>query len=156
MRIGRYECIGELAAGGMGTVYLARVCGEGGFERLVALKVMHAHLEKDDQFRSMFLDEARLAAMIRHPNVVSTVDVQRSPEGLFLVMDYVEGPSLNALRKRFTRAGVPIPLGSFCVCFATFSGAFRRRMNCAMCKAGCWRSSTAMSRHKISSLGRMG
>lgn len=111
MRIGRYECIGELAAGGMGTVYLARVCGEGGFERLVALKVMHAHLEKDDQFRSMFLDEARLAAMIRHPNVVSTVDVQRSPEGLFLVMDYVEGPSLNALRKRFTRAGVPIPLG---------------------------------------------
>ena len=56
-------------------MYLARAVGEGGFERLVALKVMHPHLAKDEQFRNMFLDEARLAAGVHHPNVVSTFDV---------------------------------------------------------------------------------
>jgi serine/threonine protein kinase len=110
MRFGRYECIGELASGGMGTVYLGRAVGEGGFERLVALKVMHPHLAKDEKFRHMFLDEARLAAGVHHPNVVATIDVQRVDDAIFLVMDYVEGPTLHALRRHHSAQAQTIPL----------------------------------------------
>ena len=81
----------------MATVYLAKVLGEGGFERLVALKVMHPHIANEPDFVSMFLDEARLAARIRHPNVVSTLAVERNEEGLCLVMEYIEGHALNAI-----------------------------------------------------------
>ncbi|MBI4705601.1 MAG: serine/threonine protein kinase [Deltaproteobacteria bacterium] len=98
-RLGRYEIVRRVASGGMATVYLGRVKGEGGFERLLAIKVMHEHLADDPEFVGMFLDEARLAASIRHPNVVSTIDVQRGPRGLFLVMDFVDGPTLNQLLK---------------------------------------------------------
>ncbi|MCK6592338.1 MAG: serine/threonine protein kinase [Polyangiaceae bacterium] len=95
VRIGRYEVIRAIASGGMATVHLARTVGEGGFERLVAIKVMHPHIATDPAFVAMFLDEARLAARIRHPNVVATHDVQKSPAGVFLVMDYIDGASLQ-------------------------------------------------------------
>ncbi|MBW2524138.1 MAG: serine/threonine protein kinase [Deltaproteobacteria bacterium] len=98
--IGRYELLGVIGTGGMGRIYLARVSGEGGFEREVALKVMHEHLLVEEEFVAMFLDEARLAARIRHPNVVSTLDVQKAHNALFLVMDLVEGLSLADVFKR--------------------------------------------------------
>src|SRR5262245_47306701 len=94
-QLGRYELLRPIASGGMATVYLGRVSGEGGFERLVAVKLMHAHIASQPQFVSMFLDEARLAARIRHPNVVPYLAVERSPEGLFLVMEFVEGYPLH-------------------------------------------------------------
>jgi serine/threonine-protein kinase len=84
--------------------------GEGGFERLVAVKVMHEHIAAEQEFRSMFLDEARLAARIRHPNVVAVIDVQKAPEGLFLVMDYVDGPSLHQLRRKLSERHDKLPL----------------------------------------------
>src|SRR5690348_15149119 len=83
----RYETLRVIASGGMATVHLGRALGAGGFERLVAIKVMHPHLASEPEFVAMFLDEARLAARIRHPNVVSTLDVQADTEGVFLVMD---------------------------------------------------------------------
>ena len=83
--LGRYELLGEIASGGLAKVYLGRVVGEGGFEREVAIKLMHEHIATDPEFVAMFLDEARLAARIRHPHVVPTVDVQRTDQGLFLV-----------------------------------------------------------------------
>lgn len=105
IRVGRYETLREIASGGMATVHLARALGAGGFERLFAVKMMHAHIAKDPDAVSMFLDEARLAARIRHPNVVATIDVLDEAEsGLAIVMEYIEGPSLSmmfrALRKR--------------------------------------------------------
>jgi serine/threonine-protein kinase len=109
-RLGRYEIVREIASGGMAKVYLGRVVGEGGFERLVALKVMHEHIAKDPEFVAMFLDEARLAARIRHPNVVSTLDIQKTSEGMFLVMDYVDGPALQDMRKLLKRERRRIPI----------------------------------------------
>ena len=91
----RYEVIAEIAKGGMGTVYLARLSGAGGFERLMALKVMHEHLAEDDTFVTMLLDEARTAAHIHHPNAVGITDVVESPVGYYLVMDYVDGFPLS-------------------------------------------------------------
>lgn len=111
LRIGRYETLGVIGTGGMATVYLGRAVGEGGFERLVALKVMHPHIAKEPEFVAMFLDEARLAARIRHPNVVATLDVQRSDEGLFLVMDYVEGQSLRAILRQLRAERATLDLG---------------------------------------------
>ena len=96
---GRYELLKQLAAGGMATVHLGRLLGVGGFERLVAIKIMHAHIAAEPEFVTMFLDEARLAARIRHPNVVPTLDVQESEDGLFLVMEYIEGASLHQIVK---------------------------------------------------------
>ena len=108
--LGRYELLGEIAAGGMAKVYLGRVVGEGGFEREVAVKVMHEHLAGDPEFVGMFLDEARLAARIRHPNVVPTVDVQKTEQAMFLVMDFIEGLSLAGLLKQLKKRGEMLPL----------------------------------------------
>ena len=108
---GRYETLRAIASGGMATVHLGRAVGVGGFERLVAIKVMHSHIAEDPEFVDMFLDEARLAARIRHPNVVATIDVRDSKESLFLVMELVDGPSLRRLLKKAKGTGDPLPLG---------------------------------------------
>ena len=94
-KLDRYELIARIASGGMGMVFLARLEGVGGFQRLVAIKLMHPHLAADAQFIAMFLDEARLAARIHHPNAVSILDVCSSESGYYLVMEYVEGFTLD-------------------------------------------------------------
>ena len=92
----------------MATVYVGNKFGVAGFERLVAIKCCHPHLRDDDEFVSMFLDEARLAARIHHPNVVATLDVGCT-DVLYLVMEYVEGDSLVALLRRAKKDGVLLP-----------------------------------------------
>jgi serine/threonine-protein kinase len=99
----------------MAAVYLARVVGAGGFERLVALKIMHPHIAGDPAFVAMFLDEARLAARIHHPNVVATLDIDQTEEdGLFIMMEYIEGLSIRQINRRLRPGGcaaqVPVAL----------------------------------------------
>lgn len=109
-QLGRYEILCELASGGMASVHIARAQGVAGFERLVAIKVLHPHLAHEEEFISMFLDEARLAARIRHPNVVGTQDISDTDgNGYFLVMDYVEGDHLGALLGKSARSGTAFP-----------------------------------------------
>jgi eukaryotic-like serine/threonine-protein kinase len=109
-QLGRYEVLTQLAAGGMAAVYIARAQGVAGFERLVAIKVLHPHLAYEHEFISMFLDEARLAARIRHPNVVATLDISDTQgDGYFLVMDYIEGDHLGALLGRAAKRGKRLP-----------------------------------------------
>jgi serine/threonine-protein kinase len=110
-RFGRYETLRPIASGGMATVYLGRAVGAGGFERLVAVKVLHEGLAGDGDFVAMFLDEARVAARIRHPNVVATLDVEQGPDGLFLVMEFVEGPSLSAINRALRKKRRRLPIG---------------------------------------------
>src|SRR5580693_8515289 len=97
MILGRYVLHGEIASGGMATVCLGRVVGAAGFARTVAIKRLHPHLARDPEVAAMFVDEARLAARVRHPNVVSTLDVVATADELLLVMDYVAGESLAGL-----------------------------------------------------------
>ena len=96
-RLGRYILFDELASGGMGRVHVGKLRSEGGFSRVVAIKVLHEQYAREAEFRSMFLDEARLVASIRHPNVVSTLDVVEDGGELFLVMEYVNGLPLSQL-----------------------------------------------------------
>jgi serine/threonine-protein kinase len=108
-RVDRYELVGEIASGGMATVYLARLGGVGGFQRLVAVKRLHPHLQNEKEFVEMFLDEARLSAGIHHPNVVSILEVGASPVGYYLVMEYVEGDTLARILARAAGHGERIP-----------------------------------------------
>lgn len=103
-RLGRYEVLARLATGGMAAVYIARAIGVAGFERLFAVKVLHPHLAHEEEFVTMFLDEARLAARIRHPNVVATIDISDTQDaGYYLVMDYIEGDHLGALMREASK-----------------------------------------------------
>ncbi|HEY3496520.1 MAG TPA: serine/threonine-protein kinase [Polyangiaceae bacterium] len=106
--LGDYTLLTKLASGGMATVYVARKHGIAGFERLLAIKCCHPHLREDEEFSTMFLDEARLAASIRHPNVVATLDVSDG-DHLYMVMEYIEGYSLATLIKHAIKSGVKIP-----------------------------------------------
>jgi serine/threonine-protein kinase len=110
LRGGRYEIIRTIASGGMAVVHLGRALGVGGFERLVAVKVMHPHVASEPECVDMFLDEARLAARIRHPNVVGTIDVSEDEQGVFLVMEYVEGPSFQAVLRELKKKKADRPL----------------------------------------------
>jgi serine/threonine protein kinase len=107
--VGRYALYNEIAAGGMATVHIGRLLGPVGFARTVAVKRLHPQFAKDPEFVSMFLDEARLAARVQHPNVVATIDVVATDGELFLIMDYVRGESLSKLLRTARKAGQRIP-----------------------------------------------
>lgn len=108
--VDRYELLEELASGGMAKVFLGRLRGESGFTRTVAVKRLHPHLASDPQFVAMFVDEARLASRISHPNVVATLDVVKHGEELLLVMDYVHGESLGKIVRALEAEGKTVPL----------------------------------------------
>jgi serine/threonine protein kinase len=109
-QIGRYELLLPIGTGGMATVFLGRMSGVGGFERDVAVKIIHAHLRADEESKSHLLEEARLSAGIRHPNVVPVLEVGDDPFGVYLVMDYVEGDTLAGLMRELKARGEKLPL----------------------------------------------
>lgn len=111
--VGRYSLRRELASGGMATVYLASLTGPHGFEKVVAVKRIHPHLKKDRRFVEMFLDEARVAALIHHPNVCAVADFGEEDGTPYLVMEYLQGESLSSvLRAARTGGGVPFWLAA--------------------------------------------
>ncbi len=97
--VGRYEVIRPLAKGGMAELYLGRARGIEGFEKLVVLKCIRQEYEHEGDFIRMFLDEARLAATLSHPNIVQVFDVDRADGRYFFAMEYVDGRDLVAIRK---------------------------------------------------------
>ena len=117
-RIGQYEVHEAIASGGMATVHFGRFAGPGGFARTVAVKRMHAHLCHDPEFVAMFVDEARLVARIRHPNVVATLDVLAAAGELLIVMEYVHGEPLARLAHLVLerKARFPPPIASAILC----------------------------------------
>ena len=94
----------------MATVHLGRLNAQAGFSRTVAIKRLHPQFARDPEFVAMFLDEARLAARIQHPNVVSTLDVVAEHDELFLVMDYIQGESVARVGRLVAARGERIPL----------------------------------------------
>src|SRR5262249_3901804 len=103
--IGRYEIVGHLATGGMAEILLARLMGPSGFERLVVVKRILPHLARAKKFIAMFIDEARIAARVRHANIVTVEELGRVDDELFLVMEYVEGESVAGLLRRLWSRG---------------------------------------------------
>jgi tRNA A-37 threonylcarbamoyl transferase component Bud32 len=99
--VGRYAVFDVIASGGMATVHFGRLLGSAGFSRTVAIKRLHAQYAADAELVTMFLDEARVAARIRHPNVVAVVDIAADVGAaeVLLVMEYVHGESLAYLTR---------------------------------------------------------
>jgi serine/threonine-protein kinase len=113
---GKYTILGKLGHGGMAEVNLAVVGGKGGFRKLFVLKRLHAHLEAEPGFVDMFLDEARLAAQLDHPNCVQTVEVGET-EGTpsqgpqhFLAMEYLDGQGLERVLRMTGQRGDLLPI----------------------------------------------
>jgi eukaryotic-like serine/threonine-protein kinase len=99
-QIGRYVVVRRIGVGGMAEVYLCRQRGIGGFEKQVVVKQIRADLVNDFDFVTMFLDEARLAAHLNHPNVVQIFEADQHDDGPYIAMEYVSGPTLSALLRR--------------------------------------------------------
>ncbi len=108
--VGRWEIVKRLGSGGMADVYLAHSRGEAGFEKLVAIKVMHNHLARNQRAVDHFLDEARLAARVSHPNVIAIQDLGKIGNDYVIVMDYVDGVDLERLLASARIAQRPVPL----------------------------------------------
>ncbi|MCA9696647.1 MAG: serine/threonine protein kinase, partial [Myxococcales bacterium] len=96
--LGRYSITGRIASGGMATVYRARLESQGGFAREFAIKVIHPHLAAAEGFKERFLDEARVASRVSHPNVVATVDSDQDRGYHYLVLELVDGVTLRQLQ----------------------------------------------------------
>src|SRR3954463_8111783 len=110
-RVGRYLICGEMASGGMASVHLGRLLGPVGFSKIVAIKRLHEQFATDPEFLSMFIDEARMASAISHPNVVSSLDVVVEHDELLLVMEYVQGETLAQLAKLARKRKAPASFG---------------------------------------------
>jgi serine/threonine protein kinase len=108
--IDRYELLRPIGEGGMAHVWAARQRGKHGFEKLVALKIIHSRFAEDASFRAMFLDEARIVASIEHRNVGQLLDLGESGPLLYLVMEYIDGDSLFALIAPERRLPAPIAM----------------------------------------------
>jgi phosphate binding protein len=106
---GTYQLIANLGRGGMADVFLAVARGPAGFNKLIVIKRLRAELAEDTSFREMFLDEARLAARLNHPNVVHTYEVGETDGAYFIAMEYLEGQPLQNLDKASKAKGLPLP-----------------------------------------------
>lgn len=104
--VGKYQPLALLGQGGMANVYLATATGPGNFAKLIVLKELRPELASDPEFRAMFLDEARLAARLSHPNIVQTFEVVEDAAGAHvIVMEYLDGQPMNRLRSRLQERG---------------------------------------------------
>jgi serine/threonine protein kinase len=108
--LGRYEIIRKLAVGGMAEIYLARVRGTAGFEKLVVLKRISPVVADDQGFVQMFLDEARLAATLRHPNIADVFDVGTEDSSYYFAMEFIHGQDARSIRLEANERGKQIPL----------------------------------------------
>ena len=106
-QLGKYQLVATLGQGGMGTVYLAFASGFGQFRKLLVVKELRQDLTRQPGFVSMFMDEAKLAARLEHPNVVQTFEASEVEDRYFLAMEYLDGHSLSALLDRLAEGSSP-------------------------------------------------
>jgi serine/threonine-protein kinase len=118
LQVGRYGLFGPMAAGGMAEVHYGRMAAEGGFQKTIAIKRLLPHVAQNPECRTMIYEEARLAARIRHPNVVQPLDVITTDDEVLLAMEYVHGEALSKLIMRARKRGenVPPSVGMAIVC----------------------------------------
>ncbi|HEX5655750.1 MAG TPA: serine/threonine-protein kinase [Polyangiales bacterium] len=114
---GAYTLLRRLAVGGMAEIYVAKTRGLGGFEKLTALKLVHAHLSADAQFVRMLIDEAKILVLLTHANIAQVFDLGNVEDRYFIAMEYVDGVDLQGLARAADRLGSPlsVPLCCFVV-----------------------------------------
>ncbi len=110
-RLGRYELLARLATGGMGEIFLARLEGAAGFEKLFVVKRILPHLADDARFRGMLIAEAQIASKMSHANICQVYELGETAGQLFIVMEYLEGISILPLLRRLSKENRPLDLG---------------------------------------------
>jgi len=131
--LGKYRLVQHLASGGMASVYLARLSGLGGFERHVVLKTLRAEGLDDDTLVPMFLDEARLVAMLHHPHIAQVYEVGRDDTTYFLAMEYVHGETVRSVLETADRCRRTLPLAfSLTVGCAAAAGLHHAHERCGL------------------------
>lgn len=109
-RFGKYTLIDRIAVGGMAEIFLARQAGLEGFEKLIVIKRIRPHLSKQPNFVKMFLNEAKLAAQLNHPNIVQIYDLGKIGESYFIAMEYVFGRDMRRIIPKADQMGIPFPM----------------------------------------------
>ena len=110
-RFGQYELLERIASGGMAELFRARRSGVEGFQKIVAIKKILPHIADNDEFITMFADEAKVAAQLNHPNIVHIYDLGKiEAGGYFIAMEYVEGTDLRTILRSGREVGRPLPI----------------------------------------------
>ncbi|MGQ9751314.1 MAG: TonB family protein [Thermoanaerobaculaceae bacterium] len=107
---GQYELIEHIATGGMAEVYKARMKGLQGFQKIVAIKRILPHLTDNDEFVTMFIDEAKLAAQLQHPNIIHIYDLGKIERSYYIAMEYIDGLDLRTILGKLQAKGMRFPL----------------------------------------------
>ena len=108
---GQYNLLEKIAVGGMAEVWKARMRGVEGFQKMVAIKKILPHMSDNAEFIGMFIDEAKLAAQLSHPNIVHIYDLGKISRSYYIAMEYVEGKDLRSILNAARRRGMQMPLG---------------------------------------------
>jgi serine/threonine-protein kinase len=111
---GRYQLLRKIATGGMAQLYLAHIKGEADFTKLCVVKKILPHLGEQKRFVEMFLDEARIAATLNHPNIVQIYDLGKVKSAYFIAMEYIQGEDLSHLAKRAVTQNRSLPVELCC------------------------------------------
>jgi len=109
-QFGPYRLVRQIAVGGMAEIHLAKTKGIAGFEKYVALKMIHPNFAEDDQFIQMLVDEAKIAVQLNHGNIAQTFDLGRVGETFYITMEYVDGADLYKLLRRGSEIDLEMPL----------------------------------------------
>ncbi len=119
-QIGRYQILDRIAQGGMADVYLARTFGVEGFEKRLVVKRIRPPLARSPRLVAMFINEARIAVSLNHPNIVQVYELNRAGDDWFIAMEHIHGRDLTRIRRTFEAQNrrVPIPLAVFTVATA--------------------------------------
>src|SRR6185369_570408 len=108
-QLGPYRLLQQLAVGGMAEIYVAKTAGVGGFEKMVALKVIHPNFSSDPDFVQMLVDEAKLAVQLTHANIVQTFDLGRVDDQYYIAMELIDGVDLYKLLRRASERNLDFP-----------------------------------------------
>ena len=114
-RFGNYFLLKKIATGGMAELYKAKKSGAEGFEKLLAIKLILPHLSGNEEFISMFIDEAKVAALLNHQNIVQIYDLGRIENSYCIVMEYVRGKDLRTVLHRGMKTKSPLPVEHACL-----------------------------------------
>src|SRR4051794_376160 len=109
--LGRYELLARLASGGMGEIFLARLKGAEGFEKLCVIKRVLPHLADDARFRQMLIAEARIASKMSHANICQVYELGETDGQLYIAMEYLEGITMLPLLRKSSKEATPLDLG---------------------------------------------
>jgi TonB family protein len=108
---GQYELMEIIATGGMAEVFKARMRGVEGFQKIVAIKRILPHLTANDEFVTMFIDEAKLAAQLQHPNIIHIYDLGKLERSYYIAMEYIDGKDLRSILRQLDEKERRLPLG---------------------------------------------